>query len=471
MPSIRIGYSTDFNLNNELVGIGSTTATSTLDVAGQIVADNTAASGGVSTFREYQGFQQIQQDISNNIVIDNGSSGNFNSLSGEIRISGETTVSSSSTITGGKLETLTITDKFAVPLGDTNSRDNTPEAGTTRFNQDFGTLEFFDGNNWKTVNSYARYGAAGRGFILGGVDASGSYTNNIQSFQITTLGNTTDFGNLITAKVGATGNASDGIRGICAGGITPSATVNEIDYYTMASGGQTVDFGNLTEARYSLGGVSSSTRGCFAGGWVPNNSNVIDYVEIATTGDALDFGDLSEGGNHGNPGMQSPVRGIFCGGYGSFSPDVNSPYAYNRMQMITMASKGNTTRFGELNVGGARGGAGGNSIRGIFAGGNNLASSAINALIEHVTIASEGNGTNFGELTVARRNNSEVADTATRVVFCAGIADDGTAPAATNYMDYITIASAGNAIDFGDLLGDRKGHGSFSDSHGGLGGF
>ena len=71
MPSIRIGYSTDFNLNNELVGIGSTTATSTLDVAGQIVADNTAASGGVSTFREYQGFQQIQQDISNNIVIDN----------------------------------------------------------------------------------------------------------------------------------------------------------------------------------------------------------------------------------------------------------------------------------------------------------------------------------------------------------------------------------------------------------------
>ena len=123
MPSIRIGYSTDFNLNNELVGIGVTTATSTLDVAGQIVADNTAASGGVSTFREYQGFQQIQQDISNNILIDNGSNGNFNSLSGEIRISGETTVSSSSTITGGKLETLTITDKFAVPLGDTNTRD------------------------------------------------------------------------------------------------------------------------------------------------------------------------------------------------------------------------------------------------------------------------------------------------------------------------------------------------------------
>ena len=141
------------------------------------------------------------------------------------------------------------------------------------------------------------------------------------------------------------------------------------------------------------------------------------------------------------------------------------------MQLITMASKGNTTRFGELNVGGARGGAGGNSVRGVWGGGINLSSGVINALIEHVTIASEGNGTNFGALTVARRNSPEVNDNATRAVFCAGIADDGTAPAATNYMDYITIASEGNALDFGDLLGKSKAHGAISDSHGGLGGF
>ena len=239
----------------------------------------------------------------------------------------------------------------------------------------------------------------------------------------------------------------------------------------MVSQGDGIDFGNLTQARYSLNGASSSTRGCFAGGWVPNNSNVIDYVEIQTLGDALDFGDLTEGGNHGNPAMQSPTRGIFCGGYGSFSPDVNSPYAYNRMQLITMASKVNTQRFGELNVGGARGGAGGNSVRGVWGGGINLSAGVINALIEHVNIASEGNGTNFGALTVARRNSPEVNDNATRAVFCAGIADDGTAPAATNYMDFITIASAGNAQDFGDVLGGSKSHGGISDSHGGLGGF
>ena len=153
MPSIRIGFSSEFVLRNELVGIGSTATSSRLDVAGQIRSENTAGSGGVSTFREYQGFSQTQAEISNNILIDNGYCGPFSSLTGEIKITGETTVSSGSTVEVGKTKTLTATDRFAVPLGETNNRDAAPEAGTTRFNQDFGTLEFFDGASWKTVNS------------------------------------------------------------------------------------------------------------------------------------------------------------------------------------------------------------------------------------------------------------------------------------------------------------------------------
>ena len=464
MASIRIGINSEFNLVDSKVGIGTTNPTELVDVRGQIYSDNSIGAGGISTVTNYQGFLDTKQIIKSSVSEGTVVAG---SLSGEIIVEGEVTVSSGTTYTSG-LSELTATNKFTLP-GMSGSR---PTEGATRFNENLAALEFYTGVEWKAVNSYVDSGNRGRGFILGGVTGtSPTYTSAIQSFQIATLGNTTQFGNLVSAKTGATGNASDGIRGICAGGTDPSASLNEMDYYTMASEGNAVDFGNLTVARYSLGGVSSSTRGCFAGGWVPNNSNVIDYVEIQTLGDALDFGDLSEGGNHGNPGMQSPTRGIFCGGYASFSPDVNSPYAYNRMQLITMASKGSTTRFGELNVGGARGGAGGNSVRGVWGGGVNLASSTMNALIEYVIIASEGNGTNFGELTVARRNNAEVADSSTRAVFCGGIAADGTAPAATNYMDYITIASAGNAVDFGDVTGKIKGQGGFSDSHGGLGGF
>ena len=69
MPSIRIGLSTQFNLENERVGIGTTNPTEFLEVIGNIKAEGAAGGSGVSTFREYQGFHQSEQGIANNIVI------------------------------------------------------------------------------------------------------------------------------------------------------------------------------------------------------------------------------------------------------------------------------------------------------------------------------------------------------------------------------------------------------------------
>ena len=455
MAKIRIGFSTHFEIENELAGIGTDNPTNTKQVLGNIKSSD-AKVIGITTLTTFDGFTDTKLNLYGSV----GSK--QHTTSGEIIIEGTVNVSSGTTFTSGP-ENLTVTDSFTLP----GISDDKPSVGTTRFNENLAALEFYTGTEWRAVNSYVDMGNRGRGLIIGGVDGSGSTISNIQSFQIATLGNTVQFGNLQSTKSGATANASDGVRGITFGGATPTDS-NEIDYYTYASGGTAADFGNTTDARYSMGGVSSSTRGIAAGGWTPNNTNVIEYVEIQTLGDALDFGDLTEGGNHGNPGMQSPTRGIFCGGYGSLSPDTNSPYYYNRMQMVTIASKGNTTDFGNLIVGGARGGAGGNSVRGVYAGGYY---NGINSRIEFVTLASEGNASYFGELTIARRNCSEVADSSTRAVFCGGIAADGTAPAATNYMDYIPIASAGNAVDFGDVTGKIKGQGAFSDSHGGLGGF
>jgi len=47
----------------------------------------------------------------------------------------------------------------------------------------------------------------------------------------------------------------------------------------------------------------------------------------------------------------------------------------------------------------------------------------------------------------------------------------GRTPTILNTIDFVTIASAGNANDFGDLSEPRRGMGALSDSHGGLGGF
>ena len=86
-------------------------------------------------------------------------------------------------------------------------------------------------------------------------------------------------------------------------------------------------------------------------------------------------------------------------------------------------------------------------------------------------MASTGNAIDFGNLTQARHSPAG-AGTLTRGVFCGGYCfSSAPSTAAVNTMDYITIASTGDAIDFGDCsFTDSFMHGA-SDSHGGLGGF
>jgi len=456
MPSIRVGFSTNLNIIGGLTGIGTTNPAARLDVAGQIAVEDTAGSGGVSTFREYQGFSQVQAKITNNTLIDNGSSGPYSSLTGEIKITGETTVSSGSTVEVGKTKTLTVTDKFAVPLGDTNSRDNTPEAGTTRFNQDFGTLEFFDGVTWKTVNSYARYDAAGRGFFGGG--NSPSKESVIDQVNISSLGNGINFGDMTTGMNQAAGTASE-TRGLLSGGYSQdSVRSDNIDYFTMASSGTAIDFGNLTDGRSHPGGCSSSTRSVIASGYpAPNLTNIIDYVEITTTGNALDFGDATLARDE-LTGLSSPTRGIFAGG---------DP-AQAIIEYITIASKGDAIDFGNLTSASEYPTGGGNGTRGIIVTG---VTPLISDKIDQITIATTGNAVDFGgicSLSMSFRGGS--ACTKTRMVFGGG---STTAPSTTqsNHIEYITINSNGNGIDFGDLTIARVSPGGLSDSHGGLGGF
>ena len=451
MPSIRVGLSTQFNLKNEQVGIGTTNPTATLEVLGDIKAPDVTGSGGISTFREYQGFQQTQQGIANNIVIDNGTSGPFSSLAGEILITDETTISSGSTVEVGKTKTLTVTDRFAVPLGETNNRDNAPEAGTTRFNQDFGTLEFFDGANWKTVNSYARGGAAGRAVFSGG--ATPGDVNTIDYFQIHTLGNAMDFGDATITESRKAG-CSSSTRGL-SGGSDDGNNHATIDYVTIASEGNAIDFGNSFNGRGTSASMSSSTRGLWAAGRSPTNQDTIDYVEIATTGNASDFGDTT-GARQWLAGCSSTTRGIIAGGE---SPSFPGPTRTNRIEFITMASLGNALLFGDLTAVTGNPGSCSNSTRGFFGGGE----PATYKKIDMITIASTGNATDFGNLTTGRIVVNG-AGSQTRGTFLGGHSN-------LNVIDYITMSTAGNAQDFGDLTVGRWAGASFTDCHGGLGGF
>jgi hypothetical protein len=87
---------------------------------------------------------------------------------------------------------------------------------------------------------------------------------------------------------------SSSTRGIFAGG-NPGAYTNVIQYVTIASTGNATDFGDLLNAQLNACGTSSTTRGVIAAGeFGSNGSNIIEYITIATTGNSTDFGDLTQ---------------------------------------------------------------------------------------------------------------------------------------------------------------------------------
>jgi len=94
--------------------------------------------------------------------------------------------------------------------------------------------------------------------------------------------------------------------------------------------------------------------------------------------------------------------------------------------------------------------------RGIFAGGwRNSPSTARSNGIDYITISTAGNATDFGDLT-KRQSYMGTCSSRTRGIILGGDVDNGTG--ATNAIDFITIATTGNAQDFGDLPVEIKAH-------------
>lgn len=286
-------------------------------------------------------------------------------------------------------------------------------------------------------NSPVWYGS--RGVFSGGESASG-VRQPIDYITISTTGNAANFGNLAGATNLAAG-LSNGTRGVIGGGVVSSSNTNVMQYITVATTGNTTDFGDLTEYRAYLAALSNDTRGVFAGGRASSGTNVMDYITIANTGNATDFGDLLN-----QPelltGAGGSTRGIFAGGYDWGVADD----AVNTIQYITIANTGNATDFGDLLA--AQYGMGGlsNETRCVFSGGH--ASGNVN-VIQYITTDTTGNATDFGDLTSARTRSSGAAN-GTRGVFGGGNTSHLSA-SHVDIIEYITIASTGNATDFGNL--------------------
>jgi len=300
--------------------------------------------------------------------------------------------------------------------------------------------------------------ANARGIFAGGYTnaGGGSVLNVIDYVEISTTGNSTDFGDLTVSRYGVAGCASS-TRGLIGGGdLTGPSPQNVIDYITIASTGNATDFGDLTASRGLLASCSSSTRGVWFGGGLGFAGNsltdVIDYVTIATTGNATSFGTLPTTQGWGTAGCSSSTRGLMGGG-ATVGGEGNTT---NVINYVTIASTGNGTDFGDLTVARNQISSGiSSATRGIWSGGSS------SNVIDYVTIASIGNATDFGDL-LGGLDYSEPAGCASSI---RGLIGGG---AFHNTIQYITIATTGNATDFGDLTVARYGLAALSNGHGGL---
>ena len=70
-------------------------------------------------------------------------------------------------------------------------------------------------------------------------------------------------------------------RGITGGGFVSPASQNVMDYVEIATLGNALDFGDLTSILRNIATCASSTRGTFAGGQAPSNTNIICYTTIS----------------------------------------------------------------------------------------------------------------------------------------------------------------------------------------------
>ena len=458
MAEFRQGYLDDYSQNSTGVGIGTSSASDAkLEIVGGTTTQELNVTG-IASFTSVSGFIEKHTTYTENVNINAGDSA---TLSGEIIVGVGLTMSVGTSVTAsqGSVDSLKVFNMFQPPSGTTNTRP-AGKPGALFYNFDFKTIEFFDGNSWKQVDNTTRSTRA----LLAGATSDGEL---IHSINISSEGNSIDFGRLQTGKSELNG-MSDGTRGIFANGYDSPARINVIEYITIASKGDSIDFGDSTQKRNSGdSGCSSSTRGVMGGGFCsgnsPNQNNVIDYIEIQTIGNALDFGDLIYE-RYGHGACSSSTRGLFGGGR-------ESPAGSQKdITFITIASKGNSVQFGTLTKKRAYLGSSGNSTRGIWAGGYDNGSSDGQKTIDYVTIASEGNATDFGERTQVGGYISATASQTRFVMF--GSRSPSTV---LNVIDFITIATGGNATDFGDISWSSSfGYhavGALSDSHGGLGGY
>ena len=92
----------------------------------------------------------------------------------------------------------------------------------------------------------------------------------------------------------------------------------------------------------------------------------------------------------------------------------------------------------------------------------------MNNIINFITIATTGNATDFGDMTYTNNRDGASGSSKTRGIVGAGGDPYASPYPKTNIINFVEIATTGDAADFGDLTTARNHMAGCSNGHGGL---
>ena len=161
------------------------------------------------------------------------------------------------------------------------------------------------------------------------------------------------------------------------------------------------------------------------------------------------------------------TRHVYSCYEGSGSSAINT----DTIQYFSSAASAGTTAqdFGNLSAARLTYAATSSQTRGLFigsAGGSNISSDTSGQVIDYITIATTGNATDFGDLYFIEQSSyvlesQNATGNGTRGIIFGGYSSwTGT----KNNIEYVTIANTGNAADFGDLGEANRQGGACSDA-------
>tara|TARA_R100000234_G_scaffold93730_1_gene61931 strand:- start:18 stop:1082 length:1065 start_codon:yes stop_codon:yes gene_type:complete len=140
-------------------------------------------------------------------------------------------------------------------------------------------------------------------------------------------------------------------------------------------------------------------------------------------------------------------RAVWAGGYDQSGSPSSTTSSIDFMNTHTL---GNSRNFGDLTAAGQDAHGSGNAERGLFQG--KFSGNTIN----YITIASEGDAIDFGDMFTGRYYCAS-ASSSTRSITMGGLAPS---TPAVNTIEYVQIMTLGNALDFGDMSVGRVTDGS-----------